>query len=110
MQAGKLRHRVTIQRRATTETSLGQPADSWVKVATVWADVSPIRGREWFAAGMEQSTAELRVVMRYRDDVNAQCRIMWGTQPLDIVGAPMNVGGRGTDLELMCSQGVKDGR
>lgn len=45
MQAGKLRHRVTLQGLVETQDpSTGAISKSWLDVATVWADVRFLSG------------------------------------------------------------------
>jgi SPP1 family predicted phage head-tail adaptor len=112
-----LQHRVAIQRRSTTDTTLGQPGQAWVTVATVWALVAPIRGREWFAAGQSQATADVRVTVRKRSDLTADTRIVPAVgspmegQPLIVQGIPIEVLDDNRQfVELMCMAGARDGR
>ena len=46
MDIGKLDKRITLQSRSATLDSYGQEIDSWTDVATVWANVKPVGGRE----------------------------------------------------------------
>ncbi|WP_228303207.1 phage head closure protein [Klebsiella michiganensis] len=39
MQAGRLRHRVTIQNFTTSRTPSGQPVEKWEDGKTIWAEV-----------------------------------------------------------------------
>jgi len=50
--------------------SIGEP----VLVATVWGAVEPLQGKEYFAAGAEQSEVTTRIRIRYREGLN---RTMW---------------------------------
>ena len=47
MQAGYLRKRVTIQQRSTVTDTFGGQSTSWVDIATVYAEITPMSGREW---------------------------------------------------------------
>lgn len=109
LNAGSLDQRVTIQRRTAGQDSRGQAFDTWVDVAPVWASVRPRRGRDFFAAAQDQATFDCTVWIRYRADIFASDRLMWKGKPLDIVGQPVDVGGAGVMLELMCTQGVRAG-
>jgi SPP1 family predicted phage head-tail adaptor len=71
MQAGRLRHLITIQNFTTTRDSSGQPVEEWVDGANTRAEVKGISGRELVAAGAETAEATVRVWMRYRHDVSA---------------------------------------
>lgn len=51
MQAGKLRHRVTLQETVKDQNpTTGAVKNTWRDVATVWAEVSPSSVREFIAA------------------------------------------------------------
>ena len=57
MRAGSLRHRVTIQRYELVVDEYGAPLrrESWKDVATVWASVDAVSGREFFAPHQVQA-------------------------------------------------------
>ena len=90
-------------------------------MATVWAEVEPLRGREFFAAQGAQYACDVKVRMRYRPDVSpgkpmvryaeqwCELRIMWRGQPHDVTSV-IDVKGRREALELLCVAGVRDGR
>lgn len=82
LNAGTLRHKITIQRLEDVEDSAGEVQDSngdpvqeWVDVATVWAAIEPVSGREFIAAQAEQSKVIARIVIRYRNDIDAAMRL-----------------------------------
>jgi SPP1 family predicted phage head-tail adaptor len=106
---GLLNQRVALQQRASGVDALGQESSTWQDVATVWAQVQPLRGREFFAAGQTQAETSMRVRIRWRAGITAAMRVVWKSQPLDIV-AVIDVDGAGEQLELMCNAGTKDGR
>jgi len=103
MRAGRLRHQVTIQRLTTTVDSYGDHIETWADVATVWAEVVPLSGREYWAAKQVNAETETRVTMRYRDGVLPAMRIKYGARLLDIQSA-IDVGGRRDELQLMCRE------
>lgn len=108
MQAGKLRHRVTIQRKVAgspQKRASGAPDQSWETFATVWAAIEPLRGREFIEANAVQSKAAVRIRTRYLAGVTAAMRVLHGTTVYGIE-APLDVNGRGIELHLMCSAGV----
>ena len=57
MRAGMLRHRVTIQRQEIVFGKFGAPLHDkvWENVATVWASLEAMSGREFFASQQAQS-------------------------------------------------------
>lgn len=109
LNSGDLKERVTLQSRAAGVDSHGHPSTSWSDVATVWADVQPIRGREYFAAGQTQAPVDVRVRIRYRSGVTPAMRVLWRSVPHDIVSV-IDMGAQRVALELMCMTGGRDGR
>ncbi|EMM5750030.1 TPA: phage head closure protein [Klebsiella pneumoniae] len=111
MQAGRLRHRVTIQNFTTSRTPSGQPVEKWEDGKTIWAEVKGISGRELLAAGVEHADATIRVWVRFRNDISAASRLNVRTGPFK--GAVLNVTGppvpdvKGTRLEILCKQGTE---
>lgn len=108
--ASDLTQRITLQRPVATVNGLGEEVQTWEDVATVWARVQPLRGRDFFAAAQMQSSTDHRVVIRYRADVLATWRVVWRGLVLEVVGDPINVDGARTWLELMCASGVRSGK
>lgn len=110
LQAAELDQRVTLEQRVTSVDALGQAVETWDAVAAVWAAAEPLMGREFFAAGQEQSSASVRFRIRYRDDVTADMRVVWRGLQHALVAPPIDVQGARQVLELMCATGVRDGR
>lgn len=105
MQAGKLRHRVTIQTQTATQGTFGEPADTWTDVDTVWASVEPLSGREFLDARQMQADVTTRVTIRYLAGVIPSMRVKYGTRTLDILGV-VNREERDRTMELMCREKV----
>jgi SPP1 family predicted phage head-tail adaptor len=103
MQAGKLRHRITIQEPVTARNGYGEAITTWTAVATVWASVEPLSGREFFAAEHVQSEVTHRVRMRWQSGITPDMRVLFGGRVLK-VEAVINYGERRTDLQLMCQE------
>ena len=106
---GRLKHRVQIQVRSSTTDAMGQAAEVWSVVATVWAEAMPLRGREFFAAAQVQQEHAVKFTLRWRADLVPTSRLVWRGQAYDITGVT-DLGGRGAWAEVMALQGVKDGR
>jgi SPP1 family predicted phage head-tail adaptor len=108
LKAGDLDQRVTLQSRSVVKDAYGQDTVTWVPEATVWAQVQAVRGREFFAAAQVQQEQTLKVRIRWRTGVSPTWRLVWQGRNHDITGIiPV---GRNDMLEIMCLQGVKDGR
>ncbi len=78
MRAGDLRHRVTIQQLTTTRDAEGVTTETWTNVATVWAAVEPLQGREYFQAQAVNAEVTTRVRIRYRAGIVPTMRILFG--------------------------------
>ena len=108
MKAADLDQRITLQARSVVTDSVGQDAITWVDVATVWAQCQAVRGREFFAAAQVQQETTVKVRIRWRAGVTPLMRLVWQGRAHDITGVvPV---GRKDMLEIMCVEGVKDGR
>lgn len=111
MQAGRLRHQVTILNFTTIRSSSGQPVKQWVEGKKTWAEVKGISGREMMTAGTERADTTIRVWMRFRTDISASSRLKVLNGPfkgmvLSITGAPIpDI--KGTRLEILCKEGVE---
>lgn len=110
MDAGRLRHRVTIQSvTETRDTSSGAIALSWADVATVWAAIEPLSGREFLAAQGEQAEVVARILIRFRDDVVAKMRVLHGSKIYNIRAALPDKESGTEHLTLMVAEGVNNG-
>lgn len=103
MQAGRLRHRVSIQQRVEARNGYGELISTWSTLATVWGSVEPIRGREFFEAEQVQSEISTRVRIRYYDGITAQMRVLFGSRKLQIL-AVIDVNERHKEMQLMCKE------
>lgn len=107
MFAGLLRHRVTIQRYTTTQNDYGEEVETWADLASRWAAVEPLSGREYFDAQQVASDVSIRVRMRsdsVTDALTAMDRIIHKSRTLEIVSPPINVNERGREIHLMCRE------
>jgi SPP1 family predicted phage head-tail adaptor len=110
MQAGKLRHRITLQKPVKTQSpATGAVINTWADVATLWADVTDVSVREFVAAQAGQSEVTARITIRYRDDVTNKNRIVYRGRIYNIYGVLADDKSGSEYLTLPCSQGVNDG-
>lgn len=106
--AGMLDQRVTLQSKSVSRAANGEEVVTWVDVATLWAAVAQLRGREYFAAAQMQDAVDVKATIRYRSGVTRDQRLLWNGAPLDIVS--VIAVGRNEQLELMCISGVRNGQ
>ena len=97
-----LRETVTIQKNVPTRSARGAEVDVWSDVATVRADISPLAGREFFAAQAVNSEITYKAIIRYVDGIESGHRLQWRARTLEIVGPPINKNARNRELHLMC--------
>lgn len=76
MQAGKLRHRVSLQQPGTTQDDIGQPIVSWTEVAKVWADIRYLSGTEAIRSDAAVSIGRASIQIRKRAGVLATMRVV----------------------------------
>lgn len=108
--AGKLRHRVILERPYFIQNSdTGDMVASWEQFATVWAAIEHISGREFVAAQAEESEVIGRITIRYRNDVLANMRIYHPATGLtyDIQAVLPDLESNRKFLTLPVSQGVR---
>ncbi|PHM22291.1 phage head closure protein [Xenorhabdus ehlersii] len=105
MDIGRLRHRINIQGIRTHRTPSGSVMKERYTVATVWAEVKFISGRELVASKAVLSESLVRFWIRYRSDINAAMEIIFKGNTYAIQAVmPDN---KLTLLELLCQEGVK---
>lgn len=106
---GEMDQRITLQQRAAGLDGLGHESGAWTDVRTLWARARPVRGREYFAAGQTQSEVTVAFWIPFATDVVPTWRVVWRSQPYDIVSV-IDADGMREHLELMCATGARDGR
>ncbi|MFZ3035381.1 MAG: phage head closure protein [Parvibaculum sp.] len=81
---GELRERVTIERATRLADGVGGATSSWSELATVWASVIPLSGREVATGERVEAHQSYTITMRYRDDVTTAMRAIWKGRTLNI--------------------------
>lgn len=113
MRAGDLRHRITFQSRSATRDALGGQSLTWNDVASVWADVAPLSGRELLSAQANKSDVSSMITIRWQAQFAdpaaiATWRIVYGARIFNI-HASIDVDERHKTIELSCGSGLNDG-
>lgn len=111
MRAGPMRHRATLQTYTPTRDATGGVVESWTDVATVYARVEPIRGREALEAEQILAEADTRVTIRYGSEwaaINPSWRVLCRNVVYNIVHVvERNLAHR--EYELLVKSGVNNG-
>lgn len=104
--AGGLRKRAVLQAEQRTADAGGGYVLAWTDLATVWARLMPVSGRESLAADRLEARVTHRVTMRWRADLNlsAALRLKIGARLFNI-HAVFNEGERDRTAILLVEEG-----
>lgn len=82
---GRKRHRVTIRKQKITYNAYNEPIITYEDLATVWAEIKPLAGREFWAAQQinAEMTGEIRI--RYRSDIKPTMIVKLGSRTFEIL-------------------------
>lgn len=107
MRAGRLRHRVELQRAEDGIDGYGEQTPTWRTLATVWAAIEPLTGREYFLANQNNSEVSGRITLRALPDfrLTPKDRVRYGTRLFDIQSV-IERDERSTEWELMVIERV----
>jgi SPP1 family predicted phage head-tail adaptor len=97
--AGNLRHRVAFLARKTTVVS-GKTSEHWETVCECWADIEPLKGREYFEAAAVNREDSVRFIIRYRTDITAEMTLRFRDTDYNIESI-INPDMRGARLEIL---------
>jgi len=100
-----LRHRVTLRKKEIAEDALKQQSEAWADIATVWAAIEPLSGREYFAARQENAEVTAKITIRYRKDVTPDMRAVSEGRVFNVLSV-INPGERNISLILMCKEAL----
>lgn len=111
MKAGKLRHRVIIERPVQIQDPVtGAVRIEWEHFRTVWASIEPLSVREFLAAQQTQSVVTARITLRYSSGFQPEMRIVHRGEyynPAGFLPDPKS----GLDyVTVPCSKGVGNGQ
>lgn len=106
--AGRLRHRIEIQRNDyTQDPNTGEQVRDWKQVKTIWASVEPISGKDFIAAGAEQSEVRNRITVRWNDWITPDMRIKFRGMYYHIQAIMADNRSGLEHLTIMATQGVR---
>ncbi len=105
MQIGKLRHRIILEDKQITRDSFGAEVFEWVQVSEVWADISPLSGKEFVAFKQINAEISVRVTMRYQPGIDTEMRVLFKDKIFEILSI-INPDEKNIALVLMCKEVV----
>jgi SPP1 family predicted phage head-tail adaptor len=65
---GLMKQRITFEYYSLTSDGMGGNSQTWNTLATVWANISAVSGREAYEIGGLKGKVQYRILTRYRDD------------------------------------------
>lgn len=105
MNIGSLRHRIEIGRYVEGKDQWGDPLPEpvWQKVCSPWASVEGLRGNQYFQSQQTVERSDHRVIIRYREGIDAGMIVRHGGRELTIT-AVLDEDGRRKWLTLYCRE------
>ena len=113
--AARADKRIKIQSKSVTKNGLGEEVVTWIDAITdaadhcIWAEVWPLKGREFFAAAETQYAADVRFRVRYRANIVREMRVLWADVPYDITQV-IDVGAQHWTTEILGVHGLRTGK
>ncbi|CAH1230688.1 hypothetical protein PAECIP111891_06723 [Paenibacillus allorhizoplanae] len=102
IEAGKLRHVVTIKYLKPTKSSFGgDNTQEWLDFLTVRASKEPLIGKEYFNAAAVQSLVQVKFRSRYKPGITNAMRIHHGEEVYEILSV-INVQSLNKELLFYC--------
>lgn len=112
MRAGDFNRSITIQAKQAAQDAAGQPVNTWVDVATVWANVKGETGMASIRKtlprdGVAMSLDAYSFRIRFMDGLAAGMRVLYQGTAFDILQVRMDYAGR-VWTDLVCETGRYD--
>ncbi|MEH7503285.1 phage head closure protein [Neobacillus drentensis] len=104
MNPGLLNKKITILEQPTTQNSYGEIDNNWTEKAKVWANVRTLTGRALYQAIQVHAEVTVKVIVRYRANINANMRLQYGSRILEIIAPPVDMDEKHRYLELSCKE------
>ena len=100
---GSLRSRVSLQARVRTAEDGGAAVIAWTTVASMFAQIQPVGGREIVTADGRTGRVSHEVMIRYSADVQPGMHFVEGPRVL-IIHAALDRDGRRRWLKCLCEE------
>jgi SPP1 family predicted phage head-tail adaptor len=104
---GALRQRLVLQQESRVADTGGGASLSWTSVATLWAEVTPLSGKENIQGEKVSGVLTHKIRVRYHASITVSpaTRFLWGARVFNI-RAVRNIEERGRILEILAEEGV----
>lgn len=101
------RHKIEIwDLEHTEENEIGEDVQVPKNKLSLWAEVNPVRGKEYIESQKIASELQYKITTRYREGINPSMEVRWANRKLNI-NSVIDISGREEHMELMCTEKVK---
>lgn len=90
---------------STEENEVGEEVQVPKKIDSIWAEVIPIRGKEYVSVDKLVPEMQYKITTRYRDNIHQGHLIKWQGRELNIK-AIVDISGKEEHMEIMCTEKV----
>lgn len=101
----RLRHLVTLQKEVRVSDTAGGYTKTWQDVAKIWAEIIAASFKETLFGNKLQADITHRVLIRYRDDITADMRLVFDNRVFNIRGI-VDEHENNNVLQLLAQEGV----
>jgi SPP1 family predicted phage head-tail adaptor len=84
MKVGRMRYRIEIQDYVSSTDIDGFAIQEWTTIHTVWADITPVSGKEYLSSNQETAEVTGKIYIRYLEGIKTTMRIQYGRRYFDI--------------------------
>ncbi|QRN84841.1 phage head closure protein [Clostridia bacterium] len=103
MKIGRLRKQIAIEVSMTGRDSFGAETSEWVQFAKVWAEVSPISGKEYVSFSQVNAEITTKITIRYLAGLTTEMRVLFKDRIFEIISI-INYEEKNVSLLLMCKE------
>lgn len=103
---GRLRNRIKILSYQESENELGQTVNGLTPLKTVWAEIHPLKSKEYIEAGLTQTETNYKITIRYYEDLNEEMVIGYKDKQL-LITSICDIEMKHLYMELMCKEILK---
>lgn len=108
MEIGRLNKRITLYKFGEITDSMGQEKQELTPVATIWGDLRPVRGNEYYEVQKIQAKVSHKLYIRYNAsyaDIDSNWYVGFGDKEFDVVSV-INVDLADKMFEIYCNERV----
>jgi len=103
---GRMDKRVTFLEHREVTDELGQSRQELAEVCTVWADIAPTKGREFYEAQKLREELTWKIYVRFLPGITADMAIRYKDRIFQIESV-IDIGFRQRTLEIICTEYVE---